>query len=381
MVIRLFLLLIHTLQVRIDGIIIQVQHGWERRGEMIKVVDLQKKFIVNRNERTALDGVTFDVRQGEILGVIGHSGAGKSTLIRCLNGLEKPTKGRVYLDGIDITQLKGRKLREQKRKIGMVFQHFNLLSAKTVEENIKYPLRLERKQSEQEMSSRVRELLELVGLEGYENHYPSQLSGGQKQRVGIARALANEPKLLLCDEATSALDPQTTSAILSLLLDINSRLGMTILVITHEMNVIRSLCDRVIILDQGKLVEMGEVSQIFLHPQQQVTRDFLLEDHQFLDFYQFPVQALPYNERRILKISFVNQQTYSPILYNMANKIGIYFNVLQGIVSRMKNTPYGQVIVEIQGNKPQLDEAILFLQGCCARVEVLRDGLYRDRLG
>jgi D-methionine transport system ATP-binding protein len=348
---------------------------------MIKVVDLQKTYVVNRKEKKALDGVTFEVRQGEILGVIGHSGAGKSTLIRCLNGLEKPSKGSVYLDGIDITQLKGKKLREQQRKIGMVFQHFNLLSAKTVEENIKYPLRLEKKQSEQEMSKRVRELLELVGLEGYEKYYPAQLSGGQKQRVGIARALANEPKLLLCDEATSALDPQTTSAILSLLMDINTRLGMTILVITHEINVIRTICDRVIILDQGKLVEMGEVSQIFLHPQQQVTRDFLLEDNQFLDFDKFPVQALQNNESRILKVSFIHQQTYSPILFNLANKIGIYFNVLQGIVSQMKNTPYGQVVVEIQGNKAQLDEAILYLQRCCARVEVLRDGLYRDRLG
>ena len=348
---------------------------------MISVVDLQKEFIVNQKGRKALEGVTFNVRKGEIFGVIGHSGAGKSTLIRCINGLEKPTKGSIYLDGIDMTQLKGKKLREQQRKIGMVFQHFNLLSAKTVEENIKYPLRLEKKRSEQEMSNRVHELLELVGLEAYHNHYPSQLSGGQKQRVGIARALANEPRLLLCDEATSALDPQTTSSILSLLLNINSRLGMTILLITHEMNVIRSLCDRVVILDQGKLVEMGEVSQIFLHPQQQVTRDFLFEDNQFFDFYKIPVQALQYNERRILKLSFINQQTYSPILYNMASEIGIYFNVLQGIVSRMKNTPYGQVVVEIQGNQSQLDEAILLLKSHCARVEVLWDGLCRDRLG
>lgn len=243
---------------------------------MIRLQNICKTYdVINAPAFQALSDVSLEIRRGEIFGIIGRSGAGKSTLIRMLNLLERPTSGRIIIDGEDITDLNGGALRNVRQSIGMVFQHFNLLNARTVYENVRFPLRLTGAYSRDEMRARVEEVLSLVGLADQRDKYPRQLSGGQRQRVGIARALANRPKLLLCDEATSALDPETTQSILQLLRQINQELGLTIVLITHGMDVIRAVCHRVAIVDKGRVVELGEVEQIFRSPQHQVTRAML----------------------------------------------------------------------------------------------------------
>ncbi|WP_368389889.1 methionine ABC transporter ATP-binding protein [Sporolactobacillus mangiferae] len=240
---------------------------------MIQLRNIEKIYQTEDGPVRALSDVSLTIREGEIFGIIGYSGAGKSTLIRLINLLEKPTSGTIIIQDRMLTKLDERELREQRRSIGMIFQHFNLLWSRTVAGNIAFPLELTNLKKKQR-EARVSELIRLVGLEGRASAYPSQLSGGQKQRVGIARALANNPKVLLCDEATSALDPKTTDSILSLLSDINRKLGLTIVLITHEMNVIRKICDRVAVLDKGRIVEEGSVSEVFSHPVQKITKEF-----------------------------------------------------------------------------------------------------------
>lgn len=246
---------------------------------MINLKGITKVYGKGSNAATALSGLNLSIEKGEIFGVIGHSGAGKSTLIRCINLLERPTEGEVWVDGVELTSLNQGQLQEQRRKIGMIFQHFNLLSSATVYDNIAFPLRLAGT-SRTAIDTKVKDLLALVGLEEHTDKYPSQLSGGQKQRVGIARALASDPDVLLCDEATSALDPQTTDSILKLLLDINKRFHLTIVLITHEMHVIQSICDRVAVIHGGGIVEQGKVTEVFLKPQHEVTRDFIRSETQ-----------------------------------------------------------------------------------------------------
>ena len=241
---------------------------------MIVLRNVSKVFNASSGPVTAVEDVSFQVEQGQIYGIIGYSGAGKSTLIRLLNGLEKPTSGSVTIAGQCITDATGEQLRRARLKISMMFQHFNLLWSRTVSENIAFPLQIAGA-SKAVIKQRVQELIGLVGLTGKEDTYPAQLSGGQKQRVGIARALANNPDVLLCDEATSALDPQTTDQILDLLLDINRRFNLTIVLITHDMRVIRQLCDHVTVMDHGKVVESGQVLDVFLQPQHAVTRSLL----------------------------------------------------------------------------------------------------------
>lgn len=306
------------------------------------------------------------VQKGEIFGIIGHSGAGKSTLLRCVNLLEKPTSGTVTVGGVELTGLSGRQLQTQRRRIGMIFQHFNLLSMSTVRDNIAFPLALA-KLSKTELNKRVDELLKLVQLEEHADKYPAQLSGGQKQRVGIARALANNPDVLLCDEATSALDPQTTNSILSLLLDINEKLGITILLITHEMNVIRSICDRVAVVDQGEIVEMGDVLHVFLKPEHPVTRDFV---DQVADGGGIG-QLLRERAGRLLRMSYIGDLTYEPILYNAVKPTSVQFAILQGTVSRMKQTPYGQLIVELIGSDAEIERVIAVLRKEGLEVEAI----------
>lgn len=241
---------------------------------MIVLSNISKVFDNGKQALTAVDNVNLTIEQGQIYGIIGYSGAGKSTLIRLLNGLEKPSAGSVTINGQDISAAKGEALRQARLKISMVFQHFNLLWSRTVKENIAFSMQIAGVPKAQ-IQARVAELVELVGLKGRENAYPSQLSGGQKQRVGIARALANHPDVLLCDEATSALDPQTTDQILDLLTDINRRFNLTIVLITHEMHVVRKICDRVAVMENGKVVEEGDVLSVFTRPQQPITRQFV----------------------------------------------------------------------------------------------------------
>lgn len=306
------------------------------------------------------------VQKGEIFGIIGHSGAGKSTLLRCVNLLEKPTSGTVTVGDVELTGLSERQLQTQRRRIGMIFQHFNLLSMSTVRDNIAFPLALA-KLSKIELNKRVDELLKLVQLEEHADKYPAQLSGGQKQRVGIARALANNPDVLLCDEATSALDPQTTNSILSLLLDINEKLGITILLITHEMNVIRSICDRVAVVDQGEIVEIGDVLHVFLKPEHPVTRDFV---DQVADSGGIG-QLLRERAGRLLRMSYIGDLTYEPILYNAVKPTSVQFAILQGTVSRMKQTPYGQLIVELIGSDAEIERVIAVLRKEGLEVEAI----------
>ncbi|HUC94276.1 MAG TPA: methionine ABC transporter ATP-binding protein [Paenibacillus sp.] len=334
---------------------------------MIELVNISKSYRVGSAYVEALRNVDLNVHKGEIFGIIGHSGAGKSTLLRCVNLLERPSDGQVKVGGVELTSLSSGQLQGQRRRIGMIFQHFNLLSMATVRDNVAFPLKLT-KLSKAERNARVVELLQLVGLADHADKYPAQLSGGQKQRVGIARALASNPDVLLCDEATSALDPQTTNSILALLLDINRKLGLTILLITHEMHVIRSICDRVAVIDRGEIVETGNVLDVFLKPQHPITQDFV---EQVADSFDAR-ELLGQREGRLFRVNYVGDTTYEPILYNTVKSSPVQFAILQGTVSRMKQTPYGQLIVELIGDGSDIARVVANLRQEGLDVEELR---------
>ncbi|HLV16215.1 MAG TPA: methionine ABC transporter ATP-binding protein [Pseudomonas sp.] len=335
---------------------------------MIEFQRVQKTYRVAGRDVPALQATDLRVAAGEVFGLIGHSGAGKSTLLRLINRLENPTGGRIIVDGEDITALDADGLRRFRRRVGMIFQHFNLLSSRTVADNVALPLRLAGELSVADIDRRVAELLRRVGLEDHARKYPAQLSGGQKQRVGIARALATDPKILLCDEATSALDPQTTAQVLQLLGEINRELGLTIVLITHEMDVIRRVCDRVAVMDAGRIVEQGTVAQVFLHPTHPTTRRFVLEDEsideqaQYEDFANVP--------GRILRLTFQGEATYRPLLGTVARETGVDYSILAGRIDRIKDTPYGQLTLALTGG--DVDAALSRLQAAEVHVEVLR---------
>jgi len=315
----------------------------------------------------ALHPINLSIQAGEVFGIIGHSGAGKSTLIRLVNRLEQATGGRVLIDDQDVMALDASGLRVLRRRIGMIFQHFNLLSSRTVTGNIAFPLELAG-MSKRQRQTRVDELLHLVGLEKHAHQYPAQLSGGQKQRVGIARALATEPTLLLCDEATSALDPQTTAQVLALLDKINRKLGLTIVLITHEMDVIRRVCDRVAILDGGYLVETGPVTEVFLHPKHPTTRRFVSEyEHNEEGELSTNFSAV---QGRIVRLTFLGNDTYTPLLGKIARDTGVDYNILSGRIDRIKDTPYGQLTVALVDG--QQDQALAAFSASGIHVEELR---------
>ncbi|WP_150268911.1 methionine ABC transporter ATP-binding protein [Paenibacillus tepidiphilus] len=335
---------------------------------MIELKGITKVYGKGKRAATALSNLDLSVRKGEIFGVIGHSGAGKSTLIRCINLLERPTEGEVWVDGVDLTRLSRSQLQEQRRKIGMIYQHFNLLSSATVYDNIAFPLRLV-KLSKAQIEDKVKDLLSLVGLEEHRNKYPAQLSGGQKQRVGIARALASNPHVLLCDEATSALDPQTTDSILRLLLDINRKLNLTIVLITHEMHVIQSICDRVAVIHGGGIVEQGEVAKVFLKPRHDVTKEFIRSETQ----QDSPLQAALAGGDlgQAVKITFLGEKTYESTLSHVARGTGVNFAILQGTISTIKDVPYGQLVVRFEGEPAAVASTIAELTAQGLDVEVL----------
>jgi D-methionine transport system ATP-binding protein len=309
---------------------------------MIQFQQVHKSFRVGGHEVPALLPLDLDIVEGEVFGIIGHSGAGKSTLIRLINGLERPSGGRVLVDGEDASALDGAGLRALRQRIGMIFQHFNLLSSRTVAANVAFPLELAGT-PRAEIAARVAELLARVGLSAHAGKYPAQLSGGQKQRVGIARALASRPRILLCDEATSALDPQTTASVLALLAEINRELGLTIVLITHEMEVIRRVCDRVAVLDAGRLVESGPVAEGGLH------RDFAAVSG------------------RLLRLTFIGEHTYEPLLGRVARETGVDYNILAGRIDRIKDTPYGQLTIALVGGDSEA--AVAALTGAGVHVE------------
>ena len=322
---------------------------------MIELKQVTKRYGKGAKTTEALSGLNLSIKKGEIFGVIGHSGAGKSTLIRCMNLLERPTSGEVWVDGVDLTKLGKQQLQTKRREIGMIFQHFNLLSSANVYDNIAFPLRLAHV-DKAKIASKVNELLQLVGLEAHRDKYPAQLSGGQKQRVGIARALASDPQVLLCDEATSALDPQTTDSILKLLLDINKKFDLTIVLITHEMHVIQSICDRVAVIHQGGIVEEGAVAEVFLKPQHPVTREFILGEAG--ESAQLALQAPHDGSSKLCKLTFLGEKTYDSILSRTARETGVDFAILQGTISKIKDIPYGQLIVRLEGGPGQVEETI-----------------------
>jgi D-methionine transport system ATP-binding protein len=335
---------------------------------MIEFQSTAKSYRVGNNDITALHPLDLRIEEGEVFGIIGHSGAGKSTLIRLINGIERASGGHLLVDGEDVTLLDGDRLRALRRRIGMIFQHFNLLNAKTVADNVAFPLRLAGTRSTSTIAARVAELLERVGLSAHADKYPSQLSGGQKQRVGIARALACAPKILLCDEATSALDPQTTASVLQLLSEINRELGLTIVLITHEMDVVRRICDRVAVLDAGHMVESGAVADVFLHPQHATTQRFVLESEHVDENEQR--DNLAHAAGRVVRLTFRGESTYTPLLGRIVRESGIDFSILSGRIDRIKDTPYGQLTLALSGG--DIEMALGKFAEADVGVEVLR---------
>lgn len=338
---------------------------------MIHLTDVNKVFGEDPNSIVAVDGVTFNIAEGEIFGVIGYSGAGKSTLIRLLNGLEMPTSGKITIGGLEISSIKGQQLRKARQKVSMIFQHFNLLWSRTVKDNIAFPLEIANV-SKVERERKVAELIELVGLKGRENAYPSELSGGQKQRVGIARALANDPEVLLCDEATSALDPETTDSILNLLTDINERLGLTIVLITHEMHVIRKICHRVAVMEEGKVVEMGNVLEVFQSPREPITKRFLsqvTEPAEVIEAIEHIKEEFP--SGTLIKLTFVGERTGQPVITSLIRKFKIDVNIVQGNIAHTHNGAYGTLILQLDGEESIIQEAIHYLNDQDVRTEVI----------
>ncbi|MFT0534249.1 methionine ABC transporter ATP-binding protein [Castellaniella hirudinis] len=336
---------------------------------MIDLENIRKTFVSAGRTVHALADIHLNIREGEVFGIIGRSGAGKSTLIRMLNLLERPTDGVVRVDGRDITAYTDAQLREYRRQVGMVFQHFNLLRARTVIDNVCFPLRLSG-MSRADRVARAREVLALVGLSDHAHKYPGQLSGGQQQRVGIARALASKPRLLLCDEATSALDPETTQSILRLLGDINQRLGLTIVLITHSMDVIRAVCDRVAVIESGRIVESGQVLEVFLHPRHDATRSLLSESG--LDggeSWRAMADGLP---GHLLRLSYRGDAIAQPLLSRISRDLNLDLSILQGSVGQIKDTPYGQLVVAAQGAAADLDALGGLLDQAGVHYEVLR---------
>ena len=318
---------------------------------MIEFQNVHKTYRVAGKDIPALHPTSLTIENGQVFGLIGHSGAGKSTLLRLINRLEDSSGGKITVDGEEITALDATALRRFRQQVGMIFQHFNLLASKTVADNVALPLTLAGELSRSDIDRRVAELLARVGLSDHAKKYPAQLSGGQKQRVGIARALATKPKILLCDEATSALDPQTTASVLQLLAEINRELKLTIVLITHEMDVIRRVCDQVAVMDAGRIVEQGPVAEVFLHPKHATTRRFVQEDEQVDEGEQRDDFA--HVPGRIVRLTFQGDATYAPLLGTVARETGVDYSILAGRIDRIKDVPYGQLTLAITGGDMQ----------------------------
>ncbi|OKP03517.1 methionine ABC transporter ATP-binding protein MetN [Xenorhabdus eapokensis] len=340
---------------------------------MIRLTKINKIFQQGTRTIKALSDINLHVPQGQIYGVIGSSGAGKSTLIRCVNMLERPTSGQVLVAGQDLTSLSERELTHARRHIGMIFQHFNLLSSRTVFDNIALPLELNNT-PKAEIKAKVNELLELVGLAEKHDAYPANLSGGQKQRVAIARALANSPKVLLCDEATSALDPATTRSILELLKDINRRLGLTILLITHEMDVVKRICDQVAVISGGQLIEQDVVSEIFSHPKTPVAQEFI-KSTLHLDIPEDYLQKLQPefapDRSPLLKLEFTGKSVDAPVISIAVRRFNIDISILSSQIDYAGGVKFGVMLAELDGESDSIKSTIAFLEEHHVKVEVL----------
>ena len=343
---------------------------------MIELTHVSKDFGKGQQQIHAVRDVTLNIGTGEIFGIIGFSGAGKSTLVRCINLLERPTSGSVAVDGRELTGLDARELRKARKKIGMIFQHFNLMPSRTVAGNVAYPLRGSGLGRE-ETADKVAHLLKLVGIEDKADAYPGQLSGGQKQRVAIARALANDPSVLLCDEATSALDPQTTKSILHLLRDLNRTLGITIVLITHEMAVVKEICNRVAVMEHGNVVEEGDVFSVFVSPKHPVTQNFIrttsnLQKIEELIAENAPVTRLKPGEL-IVRLSYVERNASESLISTISRKFDIDVNIIFASIENIQDAPIGGTFAIISGTKDRISGAIDYLLEKRVRVEVLKD--------
>lgn len=341
---------------------------------MIELQNVEKTYYGKASDIHALNKTNLNINAGEIFGVIGQSGAGKSTLIRCINMLEVPTGGRVIVDGKDLTAMNESELRKARQSIGMIFQHFNLLASRTVYQNIAFPLEIQGLSSE-DIRSKVEPLLELVGLVDRRDHYPSQLSGGQKQRVGIARALASSPKVLLCDEATSALDPQTTKSILDLLKDINKRMNLTIVMITHQMQVVKEICDRVAVIENGYIIEEGTMFELFTNPKTPTTKDFIKS----INNVELPpiLKNVPISKeymeggKLLLRLSFIGSSAGDPLISSLVKNFDVDVNILYGNIDSIKETPYGTLLIEVSGGRNSIKSALTYLHERKLKMEVI----------
>ena len=342
----------------------------KERGENMIILDQVKKvFQTSSGQVTAVDSVNLEIKKGEIFGIIGYSGAGKSTLIRMLNLLERPTDGTVTIDGKDLTKVSAKELRLARQQIGMVFQHFNLLWSRTVYENIAFSLEIAGVKKN-EIKPRVLELIQLVGLSGKENNYPSQLSGGQKQRVGIARALANNPKVLLCDEATSALDPQTTDEILDLLVTINRKYNLTIVLITHEMHVIQKICHHVAIMENGHIVKQDDILTIFRTPSHSITKRFVkqvVNEDESLNTLDTLSKQFP--DGKIVLLKYFQGNAEKPFITNVIRKYDVDINIIHGKVVQTQDGGYGSLYVQLTGN--DINSALNYLKEAGVEIEVM----------
>ena len=321
--------------------------------EIIKIEGLRKIFSSKQNSVTALEDVNFSINKGEIFGVIGLSGAGKSTLVRCMNFLEKPTAGKVIFEGKDLSKLTTRELNQARQSMGMIFQGFNLLEQRTAFKNICYPMELAGIEKAK-AKKRAEYLLELVGLANKAQAYPSQLSGGQKQRIAIARALATEPKVLLCDEATSALDPNTTQSILALLKDINARMGVTIVIITHEMSVIEQICNRVAVMEHSKVVELGNVKDIFLKPQSTIAKQLIMPKGNGT-----LIKRVMGN--KCLRIVFDGTSSFEPVISNIALECHAAVNIMFASTENIDGKAFGHMIVQLPEDEPTVARIYAYL--------------------
>ena len=342
---------------------------------MIVIEDAYKTFESGARKVDAVRGVSLTIQDGEIFGVIGYSGAGKSTLIRLINLLERPTSGRIFVNGQELTALAPKELRQARRKIGMIFQHFNLMKSRTVYSNVAYPLRGS-PLSKEERRDKVMNLLKLVGLEEKALAYPSQLSGGPKQRVAIARALANDPTVLLCDEATSALDPQTTQDILRLLRDVNRKLGITIVLITHEIAVVKEICTRLAVMDAGRVVEEGAIYDVFSQPKAELTQRFIRTTNNLARFEELLATAPDSLNLKpgdvIAQMEFHGGSAGHALVSTLSREYGVDISIVFGNIDILQATPLGTLIVIFRGPVDQVQKALLAAEKSEVQVEVLR---------
>ncbi|WP_129044741.1 methionine ABC transporter ATP-binding protein [Companilactobacillus metriopterae] len=329
---------------------------------IVQLKNIDVTFHDGEKDVTAVKNVSINVEKGDIFGVIGYSGAGKSTLVRVINLLQKPTKGEVIVNGQNLTELKPKELRSARRNIGMIFQHFNLMNSLSVFDNILFPLR-DTKLSKSERKAKVSSLINLVGLDEHAKKYPSQLSGGQKQRVAIARALANDPEVLISDEATSALDPKTTTEILDLLSRLNKELGITVVIITHEMDAVKQICNRVAVMEKGSVIEEGSLLSIFGQPKQQLTKDFVNTSTRISNVLEEIHEAGLANQisGRVVQLNYLGESTNEPLVVSLYKRFGVEANILFSNIEQLQNTTVGIMLLSLTGDESSLDQALNYL--------------------